>query len=921
MKKFILLCATSALAIPSVASAQSTGTVEMEKDTIVVTGTRTRAVGGVETPNTSKTREVLNSEFIQHQTPGQSINETINQLPGVSFTNNDPFGSAGGTLVIRGFDNSRISETFDGIPLNDTGNYALFSNQLLDPELIEQVNVSLGSTDVDSPTASATGSTVNFRTRNPYRDFAVRLQGSYGEFDGGNFFRTFGVIDTGELGPLGTRAYFSASTATNDFVYGHRGQIYKQQYNVKIYQPIGSNGDFISVAGHYNQNHNNFGGSLPLRNDTVNCQPLASQTAAQALTCQAPRLVGSAAGNRFPGNADERDYTVARCQVTVARANLADTANTCGSDFEERYNPSNTGNIRVNSRFTLADGLVLTVDPSFQYVKANGGGTVVAQEGFRDVNPAGATAGTLNTATPNQCVATPNAAGFSCQTGYIGGVPYFGRDLNGDGDRLDTVRVLAPSQTRTNRYGIIAGLRYQFTPTQTIRINYTFDRGRHRQTGETTTLWPNGEPLTVFAADAPLADLNGNILQKRDRLSYATLQQVSGEYRGEFLDRRLVINAGVRAPFFKRDLNNYCATSSASGFVECFGTNSAAQAAFIANNPTVNIGSGRIVGIQGPQHRILKYNAVLPNVGFVYNFTPRVSVFANYSRGLQVPSTDNLYNSFFYPVDTAQAKPKPETTDNFDVGIRHRSGKIMAQVSAWYTIFQNRLAQAYDPDLDQNVFRNLGAVHKYGIDGSVSYQVTPQLQFYVFGSYLWSRIQDNVLAGECGATVSASCPAGSVGTPILAMTKGRRESGAPVYTFGGRVQADLGPVQFGIQAKRTGPRYTNDENLPLVLCTNATGGNAYVNTQDCPATAARFQVFPAKTKPYTTVDLDVRVPMGWAGLNDDTFFQFNVSNLFDKFYVGNFGGQLLNTSVPFVQVGAPRAFIGTLVVGFGGHSR
>ena len=64
-----------------------------------------------------------------------------------------------------------------------------------------------------------------------------------------------------------------------------------------------------------------------------------------------------------------------------------------------------------------------------------------AQEGLRDVNPAG------GTALPNACVATPNAANCSCQIGYLGGTPYFGRDLNGDGDRLDTVRLVAPSQT------------------------------------------------------------------------------------------------------------------------------------------------------------------------------------------------------------------------------------------------------------------------------------------------------------------------------------------------------------------------------------------------------------------------------------------------------------------------------------------
>src|ERR1700710_2787569 len=117
MKKIALLCATTALVLPGAAFAQS---------------------------------------------PGHAINEVINQLPGVSFTNNDPFGSAGGTLIIRGFDNSRIAETFDGMPLNDTGNYAIFSNQMLDSELINQVNVSLGSSDVDTPSASASGSTVAY---------------------------------------------------------------------------------------------------------------------------------------------------------------------------------------------------------------------------------------------------------------------------------------------------------------------------------------------------------------------------------------------------------------------------------------------------------------------------------------------------------------------------------------------------------------------------------------------------------------------------------------------------------------------------------------------------------------------------------------------------------------------------------------
>ena len=66
------------------------------------------------------------------------------------------------------------------------------------------------------------------------------------------------------------------------------------------------------------------------------------------------------------------------------------------------------------------------------------------REGRRDVNPAAARQRRSRGATtPSRRLRLP--------VGYFGGIPYFGRDLNGDGDLLDTVRVLAPSQTHTKR--------------------------------------------------------------------------------------------------------------------------------------------------------------------------------------------------------------------------------------------------------------------------------------------------------------------------------------------------------------------------------------------------------------------------------------------------------------------------------------
>lgn len=907
MKKFTLLCATTALVMPAMAFAQSTGSQDFEEEeTIVVTGTRTQEVGGVTAPDTTKAKAELGTEVIARQNPGQTILDTINLIPGVSFQNNDAYGSSGGTLNIRGFSADRVSLTVDGVPLNDSGNYAIFSNQQVDPEIIERVNVNLGTTDVDSPTASAAGGTVNYRTITPRKELGAMVSASYGEFD---FHRLFGMIETGEFTPWGTRAFVSASRAVNDNPFNNYSRVRKQQYNAKLYQPFGSTGDFVSITGNYNQNRNNFFGSSPLRQDLT--RALANGTIV-------PRIVGGQSQNRFPRNNDEREYNINfPCLTDTPQAGVADAPApsrgpggapdpngdfaSCGTEFERRYNPSNTGNIRVASRFTMGP-LTLTVEPSYQYVKANGGGTVTGEEGaIRDINPAG------GTATTAQCRTTPNSATNTCVAGYLGGVPYFGRDINGDGDILDRVTVVAPSQTQTHRYGLIAGVRWDINDQHAVRAGYTFDRARHRQTGQVGLLDGSGEPFDVFPVNDPQKDVTGTVLQKRDRLSFAILNQFWGEYRGEFLGDRLVVNAGLRLPFFKRDLNNFCSTSSAGGFVECFGAGDPRNATFATLNPA----------IQGPQQRVFKYDAVLPNVGFTFDVMPRTSIFANYAKGLSVPSTDNLYNSFFFAPNTAAASPNPEKTDNFDVGVRYRSPKVQAQLGGFFNRYKDRTASAFDPELNLSVFRNLGTVDKYGLDGYVSYEPIKALNFYVFGSVLKSEIKDDLIIGECTAAQVAAVPqfpgCTVLNAPIFAPTAGKREAGSPKYTFGGTIRGNAGPLEIGLTAKRTGPRFIYDTNEPV---------RAFVGPT---ATAVNTIVFPASTPAYWLVNLDARLNLGL----EKTYLQFNVYNLFDQFYVGGFGGGL-NQSVtrnnsgtatafgapPFVQIGAPRTISATLVVGF-----
>ncbi len=872
--KLFASVAFAALILPSAAFAQSTGSTDFEDEgEIVVTGTALSAsVGGVQLPDTPKSKVVIDSELIQRQRPGQTVNDIINLSPGVSFQNNDASGAAGGTFTIRGFDSTRISQTVDGIPLNDTGNYAIYSNQQQDPETLESVNVNLGTTDVDSPTASASGGTVNIRTRVPGEELGALFSGMIGTYaaDGssaGNrmIHRGFAMLDTGDFTGIGTRAFVSASWTDADNPFNNYGQLQKAQFNGRIYQSIGDNGDFIAISGHYNQNRNNFFGSGPLRIDTT-----------QSPTNLAPRTAGTGSGNRFALTGPERFYNINYpCNTDTPQAGVADTTNSCGTEFDRRYNPSNTGNIRGNSRFTLAEGLVLTIDPSFQYVKANGGGTVTGREGRRTL-------------------------GGTQYLGFSGGSYYLGVDLNGDGDLLDQVTVLAPSQTTTRRYVVIAGLSYEINDDHRIRVSYTFDRGRHRQTGELIRVDQGGEPFDVFPVNNPILDANGWATQKRDRLSIAKLQKLSGEYRGKFGGLTVVL--GVAAPFFSRDLTNYCFTTSAGGFLDCITPTQVA--AYAANSPySFNPATGAVTGFAPPGHRVYKYDKILPSAGITYDVTNSLTFFASYSKGISAPGTDILYNAFYYPTTADLAQPEPETTDSFDWGWRYRKGRISAQLSGWYTAYKNRIATAYDPEADQTITRNLGDVTKWGFDGSIAYKPIPEVLLYVFGSYLHSEIKDNTIGGRCSAAFVASgaygCNTIGLNNQYNFLTAGMRESGAPVYTFGGRIQGTIGPVDIGIQAKRTGARYVNDENLPVFQTAGTT----------------IFQVYPDKAPAYTLVDLDVRFNMEQWGL-DKTYIQINVTNLFDQVYVGGFGGSANRFTVPFAQFGVPRAITGSLVVGF-----
>jgi len=836
-----LLMATALLGagFAQTAWAQSTGTeaVEQSMSEVVVSATRVRQIGVVSAQTAPKSRVSLSSEYLESQPAGQTVFQSINQIPGVNFTNSDAYGTSGGNLRIRGFDGSRVSVTFDGMPLNDSGNYALFTNQMLDPELVDRVDVNLGTTDVDSPTASATGGTVAYRSKRPSDKFGGEAVMSGGEE---NFKRGFLRVDTGEWGSLGTTAYVAYSYETYDKFKGP-GDLEKQQLNFVVRQDF-QNDNFITFAGHYNRNRNAF-----------------YRTASAATFAQFGRDYDNLTSctrdpptfQAVPPGDNENATLVPSSPTLLATDNLANPSS-CTNYWGVRINPSNTANLRMQSLWNLGDKVRLTFDPSWQYVLANGGGTSTINETVgagADVRPIG----------------NANVAGF---------------DLNGDGDIQDTVRFYSPNNTNTRRWGATTSLIWDLNDNNRLRFAYTYDHAHHRQTAEWGQILDDGPVENVFGGleGQRIMAADGDVIRGRDRFSIAELNQFSLEWRGQFAGDNLSATVGVRAPYFKRELNQFCYTPDGGNggpgnIVAGGGTLCTSRLPnFTYANGNVGFQGANPMGVQfiAPYSDTVKFDDILPNVGLSYNLAAS-QFYLSYAEGLSAPRTDNLYSVRRQPDGSiGHPTPESETTKSYDLGWRLNASSTLASVALYHIDYTNRIVSSFDPELGFNVDRNVGDVKIDGVDMQIGQRIGSSFNLTASASYNDSVLQDDI-------------PTNNPAAPIP--TKGKKLVETPKWTFTARADIDVTEnVHVGLQGKQVGDRFGTDLN---------------------------DEVAPG----YTVFDLDFSYAFHMKGI-EKAELQLNVTNLLDEEYFGNISSGTGGTSVAFYSIGAPRTVMGTIKVDF-----
>ena len=567
---------------------------------------------------------------------------------------------------------------------------------------------------------------------------------------------------------------------------------------------------------------------------------------------------------------------------------LAGAATSCTGFYKLRINPSDTGNIRASSLWHVTQDLTFTLDANFQYVLANGGGFTAVSE--TDAKLRGVTAGPASLAT----ITAAQAATYTVAAqGCIAGV---GCDLNGDGDIRDTVAQFTPNNTNTRRYGINAQLIYALNDSNTFQLAYVLDWGLHRQTGQWSTFDNVTGPNDVFGGlNDPAHRVNaadGYSMRQRDRKSYATLNQISFDYEGRFFDDSLRVSAGVRLPYFDRELHQYCYNQT-TGFAYCTTELPTANAALAAIGLYQFAGAGATNYFTAPGSEIVHYSRTLPSVGVTWlPFGPEHQFFVAYAQGISVPRTDNLYNGGNNkdPACTAKALPntlapcmyttfendvRPETTATYDIGYRFTGDWFSASVTAWNTQYRNRIVTTYDPDQGISVDHNIGTVNMDGIDFEGTATPIDNLDIYQSVSFLHSR----VVAGPF-STIYLS------GTSSVSIA-GKEVLETPNWTEATRIQYKIYGFRVGVGAKYVGRRYATDNN-------------------------------DYRVSPYFIANADVTYDLGEVGW-DDSYLKFNVANLFDKQYFGSVGTSKNCftpyaptksgcTSYPLLGVGAPRSF-------------
>ncbi|HEV2680436.1 MAG TPA: TonB-dependent receptor plug domain-containing protein, partial [Rhodanobacter sp.] len=224
-------------------AAQATDTDPKPVDTTAVaasTDGNTKTLETVSVIGQGETRQVqrITAQDVKVLPPGTSPLKVLASKPGVHFESADPFGNYEWStrFSLRGFNQSRLGFTLDGIPLGDMSygnNNGLHISRALIAENLGSAELAEGIGSLGTASTSDLGGAVQFYSADPTPNYGFTFAQGIGT-DGAR--RTYARLDTGNIN--GFAMYLSGAYSTVDKWKGD-GTQEQTQFNSKATYDFG----------------------------------------------------------------------------------------------------------------------------------------------------------------------------------------------------------------------------------------------------------------------------------------------------------------------------------------------------------------------------------------------------------------------------------------------------------------------------------------------------------------------------------------------------------------------------------------------------------------------------------------------------------------------------------------------------------
>ena len=287
-----------------------------------IAGKQTLGSGHMILEESAKARSTVTKQAMDEMSATANAIDKLKYTPGINVSSDDASGTSGTNFTMRGMSSDQVGVSVDGVPINDSGNYSVYSNQLGDPENLAEVFATQGSSEADGPHIGSSGGNIGMITIRPTKDAGVFAK----QIVGANALRkTFVRANTGDVG--GLKTWVSASHLEGDKWRG-KGTLRSDKIEwSSLFE--GDNGNSTLATIKYNKQEN------------YNYNSLSKA--------------------QFDTEGRRKDYA----QSPVYKAGLL------SASYKLNRNPFESVNATLTQRWQLQDNLSLTLTPYYYW--ANGG--------------------------------------------------------------------------------------------------------------------------------------------------------------------------------------------------------------------------------------------------------------------------------------------------------------------------------------------------------------------------------------------------------------------------------------------------------------------------------------------------------------------------------------------------------------------